>query len=95
MIRVHKDTHTGCYHPVPGDDVDWAVHDSRGYADGGPSCDNAGQEGCIGCECANHTDGGDECVGLSFAYVCMDGGESLCEACAEKEGLEVIDCDCK
>mgnify|MGYP005831409197 CR=1 FL=1 len=34
------------------------------------------------------------CIGLSFAYVCLDGGEALCEACAQAEGLEVKDCDC-
>ena len=38
----------------------------------------------------------DECgeQNLSFAYVCLDGGDSLCETCAEKEGIEHIDCDC-
>jgi len=35
------------------------------------------------------------CVGLSFAYICLDGGEALCESCAQSEGLEVKDCDCK
>lgn len=35
------------------------------------------------------------CVGLSFAYVCLDGGESLCEECATKAGIEIVECDCK
>jgi hypothetical protein len=28
-----------------------------------------------------------ECIGLSVAYVCLDGGESLCEACFEKADI--------
>lgn len=36
-----------------------------------------------------------ECIGLSFAFVCLDGGESLCEDCAEKEGIQIIECDCE
>jgi len=36
-----------------------------------------------------------ECIGLSFAYVCLDGGESLCENCAQKEKIEIVPCDCK
>ena len=32
---------------------------------------------------------GSECIGLSVAYVCLDGGDALCEACAEKEGLPI------
>lgn len=33
-------------------------------------------------------DGGTrECVGLSLAWVHLDGGETLCDACAEKAGL--------
>ncbi|MAH44876.1 hypothetical protein CMI37_03555 [Candidatus Pacearchaeota archaeon] len=35
-----------------------------------------------------------ECVGLPFAYVCLDGGDVLCEECAEQEGLQVLDCNC-
>ena len=34
------------------------------------------------------------CIGLSFTYICLDGGEALCESCAEAEGLEIKDCDC-
>ena len=30
-----------------------------------------------------------ECIGLSVAYVCLDGGDALCAACAEKEGLPI------
>lgn len=40
----------------------------------------------------NNPDG--ECIGLSFAFVCLDGGESLCEACAEKAGVQIVPCDC-
>lgn len=36
----------------------------------------------------------EECIGLSFAFVCLDGGDSLCEDCAEKAGIEIVPCDC-
>lgn len=37
----------------------------------------------------------DLCIGLSFAYVCLDGGEAYCEDCVDRLfDLEVIDCDC-
>ena len=91
-IRVHKDW-TGIFHPVPDDDVAWTVNDTTGYMDEGPSCDK-----CDACECEDEHGRlhiGAECIGLSFAYVCLDGGEALCEECAEKEGLQIIDCDCK
>ena len=104
MIRVHKST-MGTYHPVPGDDVAWTVNDTRGYTDSGPRCDACGACECgfcegedspvpLACRCEKHNPDG-ECVGLSFAYVCLDGGYTLCEECAEKEGLEVLPCDCK
>ena len=70
----------------------WAVHDSRGYIDGGSPCDE-----CGACDCSpHHEDETDEgnCIGLSFSYVCLDGGDNLCEACARKAGIEVVECDC-
>lgn len=102
MIRVHR-TAVGTYHPVPGDEMAWAVHDTRGYLDNGPACDMCGE-----CECAIDTSGcgnplcqcdcldseAQDCAGLSFAYVLLDGGETLCEECANDEGLEVIRCNC-
>ena len=32
---------------------------------------------------------------LSFAFVCLDGGDTLCEECFKKEGGEVVPCDCE
>lgn len=31
---------------------------------------------------------------LSFAYVCLDGGDALCEDCIGNE-VEVVPCDCE
>lgn len=95
----------GTYHPKPGDDVAWTVNDTRGYIDGGPACDECGACECWSCggdhidspkECECVCTGEDkECVGLSFVYVCLDGGEALCQACFDKDGtVEVIACDC-
>ena len=85
--------HNGC---------EWYVNDTRGYLDAGPACDECGacecqdmcgEEGCnaVLCQSCEHDDGADrpECIGLSVAYVCLDGGDALCEACAEKEGLPI------
>jgi hypothetical protein len=108
--QVHCDK-MGCYHPAPGADVAWAVHDSRGYIDGGPSCDECGACDCGPCEVHPGELGGHcydcgwrdtdrdimgevECIGLSFAYVCLDGGESLCPSCFEKAGGQELACDC-
>ena len=47
--------------------------------------------------CAHWEDDGSdkpECIGLSFAFVCLDGGDSLCEDCAAKE-VNIIPCDCQ
>ena len=103
MITLHV-SDIGTYHPDPKADVAWTVNDTRGYIDGGPSCDecNACQCLCDACDAegadaheCEHWQEDSECVGLSFAYVCLDGGEALCEACTEKEGLNVKECDCK
>lgn len=81
--------------------VAWTINDTRGTIDGGASCDECGACECCDCrydhkaECTVHDENAGECVGLSFAFVCLDGGESLCEACAGKAGIEVIECDCK
>ena len=47
-----------------------------------------------------YIDGGPDCEecgseNLSFAYICLDGGDSLCSRCAEKEGIEIVPCDCE
>lgn len=50
-------------------------------------------------QCCAVTHGEDDdmsrCIGLSFSYVCLDGGDNLCEPCAEKEGIKVVACDCR
>ena len=82
-------------------DVAWTVHDSRGYLDGGSPCSECGTCDCTRtdtdlplCEVERSNDDS-ECIGLSFAYVCLDGGGTLCEECFEKDGsVKVIDCDC-
>lgn len=87
----------------------WTIHDTRGMIDGGPACDECGKcecgicEGCQAippcdaCKCQCEEDDAthnEECIGLSFAYVCLDGGEVLCEECAHKAGISITDCDC-
>ncbi len=73
-------------------------------------CDTCECEKCPNCKypacqigindrgyCGFHGDpdvGTIECIGLSFAFVCLDGGDSLCEDCAEKAGVETIPCNC-
>ena len=108
MNQIHRSS-VGTFHPAPGSEVAWTVNDTRGYMDTGPSCSECGDCACEKCHCGtpeplcqchahlsfhqmcNH----EVCIGLSFAYVCLDGGESLCQACFEKEGdVEVIACDC-
>ena len=96
VISLHVNEY-GTYHPDPSSKVAWTVNDTRGYEDEGPSCDN-----CGACEClddAHSFDNEDrgrstECMGLSFALVCLDGGDALCTKCAEAEGLNVKQCDC-
>ena len=114
--EIHVSTY-GTYHPNPAADVAWTINDTRGYIDGGPSCDDCGACECDKCEkcgetfCVegivgpgivqegssycDHDPGSHECIGLSFAYCCLDGGESLCEDCAEKAGIRIVPCDCK
>ena len=42
-------------------------------------------------ECETYAD----CIGLSFAYHCLDGGEVLCQQCFDKQSdVEVVSCDC-
>lgn len=45
--------------------------------------------------CANHENADTPCIGLAFAFICLDGGDSLCLDCADKAGIEVIECDCE
>lgn len=88
--------------------VAWTIHDTRGTIDGGSACDECGKCECAWCECAEHLgkevprcqthfsdDADGDCIGLSFAFVCLDGGETLCEECAEKAGITIVECDCK
>lgn len=90
-----------CHEPLSAD-IAWTIHDTRGYLDPGPACDE-----CGACECFDGiTDGKrclaehcgsvgiEECIGLSFAFTCLDGGESLCEDCAERAGVIIVPCDC-
>lgn len=102
MATVHR-SRWGTYHPNPQEDTAWTINDTRGYIDGGPSCHECNACECMVCEhntpepmccCDLQPEGFIECIGLSFAFVCLDGGEALCEDCAEQEGVEVIDCDC-
>ena len=125
IATVHVSPH-GTYHPTPEDPIEgasWTIHDTRGYIDPGPSCDE-----CGACDCdaekglcpvcgetaqltGRTTDGrtiyscgdasrkplchGEECIGLAFSFTCLDGGESLCEDCAEREGITIVPCDCE
>ena len=104
---IHRSKY-GTYHPAPGAEVAWTVNDTRGYTDGGPACNECGACECevvrheppeashpaCACDCDGNADA-NECVGLSFAYVCLDGGEALCAKCFEKEpDVEVVECNC-
>ena len=86
----------------------WTIHDSRGTMDGGPACDECGACECMLCADSDgafdacrerhrmcQCDQGEEmeCVGLNFAFVCLDGGDTLCCDCAEKAGVEIVPCD--
>lgn len=84
------------------DGCEWYVNDTRGYLDAGPACDDCGACECGRepfecCGCKPHADDDCECceehephcIGLSIAYVCLDGGDALCEDCAVAAGLPV------
>ncbi len=98
VISIHC-SEFGTYHPDPNAEIAWTINDVRGFLDVGPQCDK-----CGACECESDApmtgkpceQGGPdvECVGLSFAYVCLDGGEALCEDCASEEDLRVTACSC-
>lgn len=103
-MKIHK-SGVGTYHPHPKQDVARTIGDTCGYIDAGRACDECGACECPFCNCDDckglerplcrvHFCEDHDCVGLSFAYVCLDGGDSLCEACAEREGVEVVPCDC-
>lgn len=107
MASTIHETKWGTYHPGADDNGAWTVNDTRGYLDGGPSCDECGACECGDCqdcglpehECDCAGCEGGECIGLSFAYVCIDGGEALCEECFystdEDVNVTVIPCDCE
>lgn len=80
----------GGYANVFDNSAQWIIHDSRGTIDGGPACDECGACGCDG----GYYPDGHDCIGLSFAFVCLDGGETLCPECAEKAGITIVECDC-
>ena len=69
-----------------GDNSHWDRYPDRD----GALCamDDGDQAPSKACECHTHNPD-HECVGLSVAYVCLDGGEALCEACFEKSGIEL------
>lgn len=76
------------------DGAEWYVKDTRGYIDAGPACDECGACECEPCQACHGThnncddwDSDSECIGLSIVYVCLDGDEALCEACAKKAGI--------
>lgn len=87
MAHIHE-SKVGTHHPAPGVEIAWTINDTRGYLDTAPACDECGACDCV--QCDEHT-----CAGLSFAYVCLDGGDTLCEDCAEKAGITVEPCDCE
>jgi len=108
---IHR-TSVGTFHPSPDAEPAWTVHDSRGCCDDGPPCDQCGacecsSDSCRTCDDTGVHDGNESCIhtkvegciGLSFAYVCLDGGETLCELCWEIEDAagnvpDVVVCDC-
>lgn len=101
-ISLHR-SRFGVYHPNPNSDVAWTVNDTIGYLDSGPSCDECGacececEHGWRFNECPECPDSctWEDCIGLSFAYVCLDGGEAYCQDCVDEFfDLEVLDCDC-
>lgn len=110
MVATVHESKVGTYHPNPGESVAWTINDTRGYMDGGPACDICGACECFPCEghqyapscactrCSEAIGHGEpaeiECIGLAFAFICLDGGESYCEECAEKQGIEIVPCDC-
>lgn len=83
----------------------WQEHNTRGYLDGGPSCHVCGECECMTCEelgkdaptecreahsaCAHDEH---ECIGLSFGYTCLDGGEFYCEPCMDKLNIRLEKC---
>lgn len=92
-IAVVHESSVGTYHADPKADVAWTVNDTRGTIDGGPDCDNCGSCDDGDLHDKFETDGF-ECRGLSFAFVCLDGGESLCKTCAEGV-VEIVPCTCE
>lgn len=94
MIVVHKTT-VGTYHPKPGAEPQWTIVDTRGTIDKGPACENEKCERSCECQPQSHmTENVEDCVGLSFYYLCLDGGDVLCGPCADKEGAKIEECDC-
>lgn len=89
-MTIHVST-VGTYHPAPFED--WTINEFSGA----PSCIKCKRCDCPSCEsnrlgfiCKEL-----DCMGLSFAYVNIhDDSESLCESCATKAGIKIVDCDC-
>ena len=92
--RVHR-SRVGTYHPEPGAEVAWGMHDTRGTLDGGEACGACGacDDELPHGDYMEDAEGEAGCVGLAFAFVCLDGGEVLCEGCADRE-VEVVECCC-
>lgn len=102
------DTYTASWQEDPPGLVRWHEHNTRGYLDGGPACDECGACDCATADClcgsgddkvcqvehdeeCDYYTGENEsgCIGLSFGYSSLDGGDFLCEDC-----VDVVDCDC-
>jgi hypothetical protein len=94
MATVHR-TLEETYHPNPADPVPWVLRDARGFAVVGPPCERCGACECTPCPCHGEPIHERGCVGLSVAYVRLDHWTALCEACAGREAIAVVPCDCR
>jgi hypothetical protein len=88
---VHQSKY-GTYHPDPQAEVAWTIQDTRGYIDRGPPCSECGYCDCLCIDGDGYICCCDECMGMSFAIICLEG-EALCTLCAE-DVVEIIPCDC-
>jgi len=71
----------------------WSVNECDCECDGsGVACNPDSH--LASCE-YNNDDMDSMCIGLSFAYVCLDGGDALCQNCFDKDSdVEVVACNC-